>query len=322
MSKITNLDRKILFELDKNSRQPFTLMARNLRTSPQLMRYRVENLVKNRIIQELMLIVDYKKIGYTNYLIYLKLQNLDLQKENEFIEYLKNLSNVNIILRCEGGFDLAIGILARDAFQLNEIFMDIQNKYGQYIRETGSVTHIGSYHFKRSYLINEKILTRTIPITGAKTEQISIDDDESNILSLLSKNTRLSIVEIANKLKLTIRMVSYKIRKLEKEKIILNYNYILNHQNLGIRYYRILIKLRNSNKEKENQIFSYCNLNPRVFRAIKTFGNWEMLIDVEIEGDEFRNFLQELRNNFNDIIQHYETLNVYKVDKFVYYPVK
>jgi len=44
-------DRKILYELDQDSRQSYSSIAKSLKTSPQVVKYRVENLYKSGILQ-------------------------------------------------------------------------------------------------------------------------------------------------------------------------------------------------------------------------------------------------------------------------------
>jgi DNA-binding Lrp family transcriptional regulator len=49
--KLDLLDRKILYELDFNSRIPLSILARKLNISKQVAKYRIDSLVKRDIIK-------------------------------------------------------------------------------------------------------------------------------------------------------------------------------------------------------------------------------------------------------------------------------
>lgn len=46
-------------------------------------------------------------------------------------------------------------------------------------------------------------------------------------------------------------------------------------------------------------------------------GNWQLILDIEIEGREkLRDLIREMKNEFKDIIHQVEINEIYKMDKF------
>lgn len=312
------IDKKILTELDKNSRIPSTKLAKKLRTSPQKIKYRIENLKKKGIIREFLTITEYKKAGYTNYIIYLRLQNLTKKKEVGFFNYLEKHKNVNVVMRFNAVFDVSFSILAKSIFELNKIMMEINNKFSDIIKEKDVATHIGAYKFDRNYLLERKNEAPLIS-TGKREEILKLDKTDLELISLLNKNSRMTSVEIASKMGISVDSIIYRRKKLEKEKIILGYTILLNNEKIGFSYYRFLLKLKNISDNKEKEFLDFCAANKNVVYFVKTFGNWEATIDIEIEHKKIRNFVDEINKKFSEIIQDYEVLEVFDISKFRYF---
>lgn len=77
------MDKKILYELDRNSRQSYSAIAKTLRSSPQVVKYRVENLYGTGALQYCWPMIEYRKAGYFFGLYFFKLQNMTAKAEKE-----------------------------------------------------------------------------------------------------------------------------------------------------------------------------------------------------------------------------------------------
>ena len=60
-------DRKILLELDKNSRQTDSEIAKKVRLSKQITNYRIQNLKKKKIISNFYTVVNAGNLGFNSY---------------------------------------------------------------------------------------------------------------------------------------------------------------------------------------------------------------------------------------------------------------
>ena len=87
-------DKQILYYLDQNARMSYTQIAKLTKVTQETVRYRVNNLIKQGIIDGFITIINQPKLGITPYQIMLKLQNTDEEKKKRIITYLKENKNI------------------------------------------------------------------------------------------------------------------------------------------------------------------------------------------------------------------------------------
>ncbi|MCR4335813.1 MAG: Lrp/AsnC family transcriptional regulator, partial [archaeon] len=79
MGKVVDLDlldRKILYELDIDSRQPLAELAKKVGKSRNVVEYRINKLQKDGVIKNFVTLLDAGRLGLTIWNVYLELQNL------------------------------------------------------------------------------------------------------------------------------------------------------------------------------------------------------------------------------------------------------
>ena len=130
------IDKKLLYELDANSRQSKTQLAKKLKISIQLVSFRLNKLNKENVLTSYYTVIDTSKLGLTIHKCFIKLQNINsIEDENKFINYLKNHPNIVWVTSCEGNFDLAFGVWAKDIVDLDITLKEINKKFGNYINQ-------------------------------------------------------------------------------------------------------------------------------------------------------------------------------------------
>ena len=73
--KIDLKDRKILYELDTNSRQSYHEIAKKVGLSKDSIIYRIKKLQEQGVIKKFHTIYDVGKLGFISFRLYLKFQN-------------------------------------------------------------------------------------------------------------------------------------------------------------------------------------------------------------------------------------------------------
>jgi len=321
MNKLNLRDYKILSELDKNAKASFNEIGRKLRLSPSVVERRVKNLINKGIIRNFKTVINYKKLGWTYYSVYVKFQNINEEKKKEIGLYLKNHPLTGQCALCDGEWQLIYGFFGRDIFQVNEEIRRFNDKFGKYIKETQKIIHIGSHHYYRGYLINKRIFREYEPVLGGQEITIKLDEESLQLLNLIRNNTRINSVDISEKLKISLDSTRYKIKKLIKEGIIYGSWLHLNPEKIDINFYKVLLKLKNTNQTIEKSMLNFLNNDKNVIRANNVFGSWDYFVDLEINKDEFRSFVDTFTKEFSDYIQEYETLIVYEEIKFDFSPI-
>lgn len=315
-------DRKILYELDINARQSSSEIGKKVGLSKQVVAYRISKLTETGVIQKFYAVYDTSKLGYTTYKIFLRLQNVDLQKQNEIIQYIKEHKNVQFFISCDGMFDLAFNLLARTAFELYEMLKELENKFSSYIAEKEIVTMVFSSFFFRDHLIGKTSEQLRKPMYfGSKPEDTEIDEINKKILHYLGIDARMPVTEIAKNIGVSADAIAARIKKLEKAQIIHNYILLPNFSLLNQASYKILFSLHNLAEEKEKSLFQYCKTQPNIWFHSKSLGKWDMEINMDADNaNQFRAIMMEIKSMFSDMIKEYNTLQISEVHKFNFYP--
>jgi Lrp/AsnC family transcriptional regulator for asnA, asnC and gidA len=134
LHKIDDLDFQILSELYKNSRLPTKKIANNIGSTISIVNYRIKNLIKNDIITNFTIHVDWLKIGYRWFHLQINLN--DYSKKTQILSYIKKNPNLVRILK---GFQFNISIhctyLLHDVTEMRKIIEDITSKFPNSIEE-------------------------------------------------------------------------------------------------------------------------------------------------------------------------------------------
>ncbi|MBU4456945.1 MAG: Lrp/AsnC family transcriptional regulator, partial [Nanoarchaeota archaeon] len=133
--KLDFKDKKILYNLDLNSRATLNEIAKKVKLSKQVVDYRLKNLLKNKIIKEFYTVINFSKLGYTQHKLYLKFQNVNIEKEKEIIDYWEKNKHSIWVASSRGRWDLAVSLLAKDINDFGEILSNFINKYGLFVLE-------------------------------------------------------------------------------------------------------------------------------------------------------------------------------------------
>lgn len=324
MFKLDLKNRKILYELDVNGRQPFSELAKKVGLSEQVVAYRVQNMIKNGIIKGFITLFDVAKFGYSTYRVYIQYYGVSPQKEEEILQYFYNHPSIFWFASLSGRWDLEILVFAKNNEHLNKIIKGIMKTYGQYIRNNVLSIATDHFHFGRRYLVDKEYkISSEKPLAyyGGEPKMVKFDENDLRILKSLSNNARIPIIDIAKELHLTANAIKYRIKRLTKEGVIQAYRAWIDTSKIGFELHKALITLQNLTEEREKQMLTFFKITPNILYSIKCMGRWDIEIEAEVHNDEeFRQILMGFRHQFRDIIRDYETLLIYKEHKINYFP--
>ncbi|MCK4588875.1 MAG: AsnC family transcriptional regulator [Nanoarchaeota archaeon] len=318
--KLDAKDKKILYELDMDARQPFAQIAKKVGLSKEVVNYRIKELEKKGIIQGYYAILDITKMGYTFWRVYLRYHNINPDKEKEIMEYLHQNPAIGWVTVGDGKWDLSIIVWAKDLLSFEEIYDDIIFKYGKYFGEKYVGAAFRIYHFKHNFLYGTK--DHSYVLLG-EHKKVKLDETDFKILSLLAKNARISALEIGKKLNCTGNAVKNRIKRLVKEKVIIGFRAKLNLSLLGYDHYKVLLHLENLSKTKLNQLITFLSYNQNVIYISKSFGDAELEFETmfKTKADLYK-LMKELREKFPDLIRDYQTVLFYEEPLINYFPIK
>jgi DNA-binding Lrp family transcriptional regulator len=164
--------------------------------------------------------------------------------------------------------------------------------------------------FSRKYLTNSK-----------ETRQINLSEDiyyatkkELELLRLISKHGKMSLVELSEKLVLDIKTIKSKLKKLEDEKVILGYKVDLDVSKLGRDFYTVEMELNDYSKYEEIAE-TIRSLQESISWAI-SIGGYDLEFDLEIENtQQYYQAIDKLKSKFPEIreVRYFRVIENYKI---------
>jgi len=312
MHKLDLLDRKILAELDQNSRQPFSQIAKKVRASRTVVEYRVNKLYKQGIIASLSAFVDPAKFGLTSWKVYLQFHNKNKEIEEQINKFIIEEKRIWWAIKCEGNFDLMFLVLTESVHEFYDFLSNFQSKFSKHETRIENTSHINPDFFTRGYLLNKDSKKLSSTFLKEPTSE-KMDKTDIKILKSLIKNSRTPSTEIASKLKTTARIVNYRIKDLLKRKIITHFRLIPDVNKIGLDYYKVMIQLKDLTKDKDRKLKKFLEIHPNIINYSNSWGPWEIEFEAEIENyKELTKLINNIRNEFSDIIKKIEFVLIYE----------
>ncbi len=333
---LDSLDRKLIYELDLNSRQPLSRLAKKLRMSPQRLDYRLKMLEKNKVIIQYIAVVNYRKLGgYNYYVCNLRIFGMGSGEEDAILKKLAMDPKCTLLFKCEGRWDIMIGTVAKDIFEAKETFGKFLKPFKGKVEEKAIVMHIGTYHYGRTYLIEDQYLDGKISfsqdekreaeyaITGSRTEKAEYDELDIKILEALSSNARMPTIEIAKELKSNPETIAYRIKEMEKKGIIKYYSILMMPESYKHVFYRVYVKADRLSEDEEKELADYMRRFQNIFRLVYLFGAYEFAIDLVMNNTErLRIIPSSLKEHYKDSPMRFEPSNINMIYKFAYFPTR
>ncbi len=139
---------------------------------------------------------------------------------------------------------------------------------------------------------------------------IKLDKIDHKILYELDKNCRQSLKQIAKKVGTSRDVVSYRISRLEKLKIIENYYALINYSKLGYILLRVYLRLQNTTLEIEKGIVDYLIKEKKVLTVYSTEGSWDIVMGYLVTNiKEMDYFWEEFQTQYKKYI-HQQSLSL------------
>jgi len=316
--KLDLKDKKILAELDFNARESISKIAKKVRISKEVALYRIRKLEGEGIIRDYHAIINNSKLGYYYSRLLVRFQNLDRTTEEKIVNYCKKNPKIGYYGRADGIWDIGVGYWAEDLFEFENFIDGFVYKFGKYILEKDVAFGLHVFQMPYKILLDQQS-TKEFE-TGGKTEKIELNEKDKRLLILLTKNARTSLQELGGKLRVSWKTIDYRIKRLEREKVIIGYRTNINYKKLGYNNIKVLLYLKNLTKERESELISYLRSMKNSIWIIKFIGKSDLEFEMLVKNrEEFFFIVQELREKFSNIIRNYDSFTIYEepISRFV-----
>lgn len=264
-------DKRILYELDIDSRQSLSQIGKKVGLPKNVVAYRINKLKQYGIIKTFYTVVDAYKLGYIAFRMYLTYQYMTPEIEKELIEYFTNDKLNWWTISAEGRFDLAVIFWVKDVNIFYRFWENTLRKFRDYIQDIKFSVYVQIYSYRHSYLLD--YVTRSehtkFELTGGG-KMADIDELDFKILRIIAPQARMPLTELANQLSSTVTKINYRIKKLQKLGVIQGFRTDIDFSKLGYQFFKADIYLKDYSKRQE--IIRSVRTNPAVIRIDQSVG--------------------------------------------------
>ncbi|MEK6847799.1 MAG: winged helix-turn-helix transcriptional regulator [Nanoarchaeota archaeon] len=299
MIKIDAYDKKILEILLENSRKQISTIGKNIRLRRENVNYKINRLIKLGLIKEFNTILNEELLGLSHYVVFLELAKLQEDTEKRILEYLKENKFMSWIGTSAGRWSLVFDIVISQKAKLDKILNDLLINFGEFIEDYVVLKlHGGDYFASKMFgVVKRRVFNH------AKTRPFKLDNKDLEILSLLNKDSRISLVSISEKVKLTPNGVNHRIKNMENKGVFIGYTISLDWKKLDYEWYDIQIKLIKFGEEVDKELSNYFREHKSIVFYYKYLGGvWDYDLGLIVKNsNELREFINNFRKTFPDI---------------------
>lgn len=320
MKDLDSKDHKILYHLFLNSRQSLSSLGKKVGLPKNVVKYRIDRLVKQDIIRNFNAMIDVFKLGFSVYRLNLTLQYASPEKEKEIIDYFVNYQNTWSVSSAKGRHDFIVTILVKNQNYFYSFYEETLKRYRYYFKEIFFSQLYERFGYKHAVLFDESPTSDEKAYEYRFTGQIvEIDPVDYKILCLLARNSRIPSIEIAKRINMTSTTVINRVTRLIKSGIIQRYSIGIDTNKLGYKSFIVNLSLRNY--DKKNKIISYLSNIPFIWEIHKAIGGCDLEITLfTLNFEHFHMLMEDIRNKFPEDITNYDYLYVTKIHKSNYLP--
>jgi len=290
--ELSKQDITLLSYLYQSGREPITKIAKECKLSREQVNYKLKKFQDEGLIKKFVTIFNYPSLGYP-------LWSAMLIKSKKDINLI-NIKNVIVSSKIIGDYDYFITFVSKNEQKLKETILEIIQENSEIIKD---------------YMLINPYFTQMYPLKFIQKEQTfdflesfekqNLNKDEIKILKILEKDARAKITEIAHKIGISAELALYKLRNLQKKKIILGTKIQLDITKLGFHYSVILINMLNFTKEIENKIKKFAKQEKFCNSLMLSIHKPQITIQAFYKNQEELNLIiNNLKNLFKNEIKH------------------
>ena len=183
--------------------------------------------------------------------------------------------------------------------------------------------NVVTHNYPSYYLTRRSTLHKlnSEKITGGDRERADFSENDLLVIKHIVENPEIRITALAKVTKLNIKTVKTIIRNLTKKRIMKDFKYTVNTNNLGINKSIIFLKLHNLSVESEADIIKFMRTTDEIVQVNKTVGDWNMEVHIASpDKAKIRLITRKLREEFKEQIVQFNLIEFLMHYKKEYLP--
>lgn len=321
MIKLDKKDRKILYQLDMDCRQSSNQIGRKVGLPRSVVNYRIARLNEQGVTRNFYTLIDPMALGFIPIRIHIKFQYATTETIKEIIDYFVQIKHTTLVGMAEGFFNLSVVMDVRDIHDFYDAWQDAKERYGHYFQNHTLSFFVSEMRFNQSYLLEDEAKKhhREIFAFVGKRKVAEIDNMDVEILRAISSNATIALVELSKKLEISAVAISYRLKKLIENGVILGYKIDIDANKIGYQKVKVYVNLRDFGNR--NQIIHFIKYNHNLINIDTNTGESDIEFDFVIEEvDWIREIMGDLIDRFPNSIKNYDIISNIRLYKYVYFP--
>ncbi|MBS3123943.1 Lrp/AsnC family transcriptional regulator [Candidatus Woesearchaeota archaeon] len=311
------LDKKILYELDLDSRQHISTLAKAVKASKETVNFRIKRLSKERYIKKFITTINISNLNSYYYKLFYKFYQATPEVEQKIIQFIEEYPKTAWLGTFEGPYDLAFLILAKSIYDLDEFLVKFRKLFGIYILEQEIHVITSVHRFNAKFFHSS---TKTLHTHYPKTlKESKIDELDHNLMKELANNSRSPILTLAHRFKVDSGTIIYHIKKLKKEGILGTSTLALNFERFGLQHFQVNFKLKDYDSVKK--IIAFFSQHAKATFATTTLGRYDLAIELVVKNNqELKSIFDSIKKLYSTDIIDYDTFLITKEFNVTWYP--
>jgi DNA-binding Lrp family transcriptional regulator len=134
---------------------------------------------------------------------------------------------------------------------------------------------------------------------------VALDDWDRKILYELDKDASVTLKNLSRKVGRSKEFVFYRLKRLEKEKVINGYTAIVDMSKLGYFTFRLYLRFQNADDDRINEMVEYLKEEEQVWTIAELHGKWDYAFFLGVENitdfhDIWKGFLATFKGNIKE----------------------
>lgn len=318
LKELDIIDKKLLYELDLDSRQSYLQLAKKIKAPKETVNFRLKRLIHEGYIRSFGTVVYVPRLNHYFYRLCYKFHKTTPQEYRAIIKFIEEFPRTAWFGVFEGPYDLGFLIIAKSIYDLDEFLIPFRNQFGDYIRiqEIHVLTSAHRFNLKFFYPEAPRYVDNQYP---EEMFEPDVDDKDYQLIKIMSENCRTPLLEIAKALNLDSSTVLHRLKVLKEKKILGTNSLIVNFEKFGIQHLQVYFVLRNN--EAINKLIGFFSQQPRAIYANKMIGKYDLSVEMAVKNNfELRQILDSLMEKHSSEIIDHDTFFIVKEYQTNWYP--
>ncbi|VVC02099.1 putative HTH-type transcriptional regulator [uncultured archaeon] len=309
MAVLDQLDRRILYELDLNARAPASELAKKLRRSKETVNFRINRLLSDGYLKSFYTIFSNSKMGRYYFKMFVKLRDISPKKAEMMLQNISKTERVAYLASTDGYYDCVILVMVQGSEEMESFLHHFMEYYGEYVLEKEIMVFPTAHRFNARFLYaGNEARDWTYPI---KLGAYQLDEIDKGIIRAISNDARAPIVKIAKAAGVDQKTASYRLKKLERDGIILAYVTAPNFEKLGLQFVQINFSLRHPKIKK--QVIEFFRSTNTCLYAMEVLGKFDLGIEIHVkDAEHLREILRSFREKFEGKYNSFDVATITK----------